>query len=122
MDNNIEQRLKELLVPILGLDSADEISSDSALVRDLGAESIDYIEILYAIENEFGVKINMSEISSYDCGPDGPPADGRLTEKLAERINSEFGGSQLKAGMTTTDIFQLISVHNIAVLIEKKLA
>ena len=43
--NNIENKLIEKLVPILGMDSIDDIHPDSALVRDLGAESIDFIEI-----------------------------------------------------------------------------
>ena len=57
---DIEKRLMENLVPILGLDSIQDIRPDSALVRDLGAESIDFVEILYMIENEFGVKIKIS--------------------------------------------------------------
>ena len=40
---DIEKRLMENLVPILGLDSIQDIRPDSALVRDLGAESIDFV-------------------------------------------------------------------------------
>jgi len=118
---SIEKKLKENLVPILGLDSVDEIHSDSALVNDLGAESIDYIEILYMIENEFGVKIKISEITLNDYGAE-VPEDGRLTAALAEKLNQDFDSTQFHAGQTTADIFQLFTVHNLAKVIQKKMA
>ncbi len=117
---DIEKRLMENLVPILGLESIDEIHPESALVRDLGAESIDYVEILYMIENEFGVKIKISEITMNDYGAEGFPEDGRLTPALAKKLNEDFDSDQFKEGQTTADIFQLFTVHNLAKVIEKK--
>ena len=119
---DFERQLMENLVPILGLDSVNDIHPDSALVRDLGAESIDFVEILYMIENEFGVKIKISEITMNDYGADGFPEDGRLTPELAERLNEDFDTDQFKQGMTTADIFQVFTVHNLAKVIEKKKA
>jgi len=112
----------ENLVPILGLDSINDIHPESALVRDLGAESIDYVEILYMIENEFGVKIKISEITMNDYGAEGFPEDGRLTAELAAKLNEDFESDQFKEGHTTADIFQLFTVHNLARVIEKKMA
>lgn len=120
--NNIENKLIEKLVPILGMDSIDDIHPDSALVRDLGAESIDFIEILYMIENEFGVKIKISEITMNDYGADGLPEDGKLTQELADKLNRDFDSNQFKEGHTTADIFQLFTVHDLAVVIKKKMA
>lgn len=122
MTVDIERKLMENLVPILGLDSVDEIHPESALVRDLGAESIDYVEILYMIENEFGVKIKISEITMNEYGADGLPADGRLTPELAARLNEDFDTDQFEAGQTTADIFQLFTVHNLAKVIQKKMS
>ena len=112
----------ENLVPILGLDSINDIHPESALVRDLGAESIDYVEILYMIENEFGVKIKISEITMNDYGAEGFPEDGRLTAELAAKLNEDFESDQFKEGHSTSDIFQLFTVHNLARVIEKKMA
>ena len=122
MTVDIERKQMENLVPILGLDSVDEIHPESALVRDLGAESIDYVEILYMIENEFGVKIKISEITMNEYGADGLPADGRLTPELAARLNEDFDTDQFEAGQTTADIFQLFTVHNLAKVIQKKMS
>ncbi|NLZ20166.1 MAG: hypothetical protein GXY24_07915 [Bacteroidales bacterium] len=117
---DIEKKLMEKLVPILGLDSVNDIRPESALVRDLGAESIDFVEILYMIENEFGVKIKISEITMNDYGADGFPEDGRLTPALAEKLNEDFGSDQFKEGQTTADIFQIFTVRNLAKVILKK--
>lgn len=118
---NIEERLIEELVPIFGLDSTDDIKPDSAMVRDLGAESIDFIEILYMIENVFGVKLKITEITMNDYSADGFPADAKITAELAAKLNSNLDSSQYKEGQSVNDIFQLFTVHNLATVIYTKL-
>lgn len=118
---NIEERLIEELVPIFGLDSTDDIKPDSAMVRDLGAESIDFIEILYMIENVFGVKLKIAEITMNDYSADGFPADAKITAELAAKLNSNLDSSQYKEGQNVNDIFQLFTVHNLATVIYTKL-
>lgn len=118
---NIEERLIEELVPIFGLDSTDDIKPDSAMVRDLGAESIDFIEILYMIENVFGVKLKIAEITMNDYSADGFPADAKITAELAAKLNSNLDSSQYKEGQSVNDIFQLFTVHNLATVIYTRL-
>ena len=118
----IEKKLSEELVPILGLDSVEDVKPDSALVRDLGAESIDYVEILYMIETEFGVKIKIEELMMASVVDGETPDDGRLTAKMAEKLNRDYDSHQFAAGQTTKDVFNVFTVHNLAVIIHKKLA
>ena len=118
----IEKKLSEELVPILGLDSVADVTPDSALVRDLGAESIDYVEILYMIETEFGVKIKIEEMMMASVVDGETPDDGRLTAKMAEKLNRDYDSHQFAAGQTTKDVFNVFTVHNLAVIIKKKLA
>ena len=118
----IEKKLAEELVPILGLDSVTDITPDSALVRDLGAESIDYVEILYMIETEFGVKIKIEELMMASVVDGQTPDDGRLTAKMAEKLNRDYDSRQFAAGQTTKDVFQIFTVHNLATIIKNKLA
>ena len=118
----IEKKLSEELVPILGLDSVEEVKPDSALVRDLGAESIDYVEILYMIETEFGVKIKIEEMMMASVVDGETPDDGRLTAKMAEKLNRDYDSHQFAAGQTTKDVFNVFTVHNLAVIINKKMA
>jgi acyl carrier protein len=53
---NIEQRVKEIIVEQLGVDPA-EVVDKAHLANDLGADSLDHIEIIMAMEEEFGTEI-----------------------------------------------------------------
>ncbi len=61
MENEIFEKLKETLIGALGVDGA-EIQMESSLVRDLGAESIDFIDILFRLEKTFNIKIPSGEL------------------------------------------------------------
>ncbi len=52
----IESKLKELLVSELGLD-ADKITNEASFEEDLEVDSLGVVELLMAMEDEFGVKI-----------------------------------------------------------------
>ncbi|HEX7100326.1 MAG TPA: acyl carrier protein [Acidimicrobiia bacterium] len=52
----VAERLKEVLVTELGLD-ADKITEDASFEEDLEVDSLGVVELLMALEDEFGVKI-----------------------------------------------------------------
>ena len=52
----VAERLKEVLVSELGLD-ADKITDDASFEEDLEVDSLGVVELLLALEDEFGVKI-----------------------------------------------------------------
>ncbi len=56
MANNIEQRVKEIIADQLGVD-VEQIKPESKFVDDLGADSLDVVELIMAFEEEFGVEI-----------------------------------------------------------------
>ena len=60
-DRQIFEKVKECLAGALGIDT-DEIQLKSSLVRDLGAESIDFIDILFRLEKAFDIKIPSGEL------------------------------------------------------------
>ena len=51
---SIEQRVKEILVMHLGV-NADQVTSQASLIDDLGADSLDAVELYIAMEEEFDV-------------------------------------------------------------------
>lgn len=53
---NIEQRVKKIVAEQLGVNEAD-IKNESSFVDDLGADSLDTVELVMALEEEFGVEI-----------------------------------------------------------------
>jgi acyl carrier protein len=54
---NIEERVKTVVAEQLCM-TVDEISNDAKLAEDLGADSLDSIEMIMAVEDEFGIEIS----------------------------------------------------------------
>ncbi len=54
--DNIEQRVKKIVAEQLGVNEAD-IKNESAFVEDLGADSLDTVELVMALEDEFETEI-----------------------------------------------------------------
>ena len=58
-------KVQEALVDALGVDD-DEVTEDATLVGDLGAESIDFLDIVFKLEKAFGITIPREELSPED--------------------------------------------------------
>jgi len=58
---NIENQLKQIIYRQLG-DDIDEIYEDTDLIDDLGADSIDVVEMLMLVEEQFGITIPDDEL------------------------------------------------------------
>ena len=54
---SVEDRVKSIIVEQLGVD-ADEVQPEASFVEDLGADSLDTVELIMAFEEEFGVEIS----------------------------------------------------------------
>jgi acyl carrier protein len=57
---HIAQRLKEIIAEQLGI-SEDEITPEASFVDDLGADSLDLVELIMALEEEFDMEISDEE-------------------------------------------------------------
>ncbi|KUI98695.1 MULTISPECIES: acyl carrier protein [Vibrio] len=54
--SNIEERVKKIIVEQLGVDEA-EVKNEASFVEDLGADSLDTVELVMALEEEFDTEI-----------------------------------------------------------------
>jgi len=54
--DDIEQRVKKIVAEQLGVSEA-EVKNESSFVNDLGADSLDTVELVMALEDEFGIEI-----------------------------------------------------------------
>jgi len=72
-DKTNEQRVKDIIVEQLGVNE-DQVAPDAKLLEDLGADSLDAVELVMAIEEEFGIEVpdedaekltSMGEILAY---------------------------------------------------------
>ena len=71
-DKTIEQRVKDIIVEQLGV-KADQVTPEAKFIEDLGADSLDIVELIMALEEEFGSEI-----------PD-EQAEKLLNEKLEQK-------------------------------------
>ena len=92
----IYTKVSATLIEALNVDE-DEIKPTSTLQGDLGAESIDFLDIVFRLEREFGIKIPRGELFPESIFQGDPEfvQDGRVTEK---------GLAELKAKMPFADL------------------
>ena len=55
-EKSIEQRVKDIIVEQLGV-NPDQVTPDAKFIEDLGADSLDTVELVMALEEEFGHEI-----------------------------------------------------------------
>ena len=95
------------------------VKPESSLMKDLGAESLDFLDINYRLEQTFGIKMarrsvldHMEELFGEESAID---SDGKLTGKAAEVLAVRYDGSgkKLHAGMDMDDLPAMVTVSSI---------
>ncbi|MFA4972271.1 MAG: acyl carrier protein [bacterium] len=66
---SIESRVGEIVAEQLGL-AADEVAPDASFTGDLGADTLDMIELVMAVEEEFDLEITDEEAEALRCVAD----------------------------------------------------
>lgn len=124
--DEIFQKVAATLVEALNVDE-DQVTLASTLQGDLGAESIDFLDIVFRLEREFSIKIPRNELfpeSIFQGDPDFVK-DGKVTAKgLAElRAKMPYADlSEFEKNPTLEGISDLFTVNLIVSYIESKLA
>jgi len=99
--DEINQKVQEVLVDALGVDD-DEVTAEATLMGDLGAESIDFLDIVFRLEKAFEIKIPREELFPAENLMNNSEfvQNGKLTEK---------GIAELKEKMPHTDITEFLN-------------
>ena len=122
--DEILDKVKEVLEYALGADP-DEVTIDATLIGDLGAESIDFLDISFKLEQEFGIKIDQGELFPENLMQDETlVADGVLTDKamgmLKERMpHVDF--SSFEEDRRVDQLSEVFTVGSLVDFIERKL-
>jgi acyl carrier protein len=89
--DEIYSKVSATLVEALNVDEED-IKPTSTLQGDLGAESIDFLDIVFRLEREFGIKIPRGELFPESIFQGDPELvqDGRVTPKGLEELRSKM--------------------------------
>jgi acyl carrier protein len=123
--DEIYSKVSATLVEALNVDE-EEIKPTSTLQGDLGAESIDFLDIVFRLEREFGIKIPRGELFPESIFQGDPEfvQNGRVTPKGVEEVRSRMPFADLKAfeeNPTVEAISDLFTVNMITRYIEGKL-
>ena len=89
MEQEILTKVQETLAGALGVDP-QEIYSDASLTKDLGAESIDFIDIVFRLEKTFNIKIPSGELFPGNILNDERfVKEGRVTQEGLEELKAK---------------------------------
>lgn len=121
----IFEKVQATLVDALGVDE-DEVTRDATLQGDLGAESIDFLDIVFRLERNFGIKIPRGELFPENLTADPEwIADGKLTSKGVDELKSRLPYADIakfEADPAVDKIGDLYTVDMLVQYVQSKLA
>ncbi len=124
--DEIKEQITEVLEDALGVD-ADEVTPQSTLMADLGAESIDFLDIVFRLEKAFDIKIGREELfPAESLLNDGSLVnDSRLTDKGVAMLKEKMPHTDLTEFEKDPDVNKLgdlFTVDSVVNFIEQRLA
>ncbi len=121
----IYEKVQATLVDALGVDE-EEVTRDATLQGDLGAESIDFLDIVFRLERNFGIKIPRGELFPENLTADPEwIADGKLTSKGVDELKTRLPFadiSKIESDPTVDKIGDLYTVDMLVQYVQSKLA
>ena len=123
--DEIFSKIQAVLVDALAVDD-DEVTMEAILTKDLGAESIDFLDIVFKLEQAFGIKIPQGELFPENIAQDQRYVQaGKVTPEGLALLKSrmphvDFGG--FESNPVLKNIGTLFTVETLVRFIEGKLA
>ena len=119
---NVFPKVRQIIADVLVIDEED-VSLKSRLISDLGAESIDFLDLVFQLEKEFNIKIPRGQLEKNargDLSEDEFEQSGVLTEKGLNALKhylSEVSEEHFKPNMKVNEIPMLFTVETFCKLI-----
>lgn len=123
-NDEIFEKVQSVLVDALAVDD-DEVTPNATLTGDLGAESIDFLDIVFKLEQEFGFKIQQGELFPDNVSQNPEYVqDGKVTDKglveLRHRLpHADF--SALEHDRSVTRVAEIFTVDAVCRFVQNKL-
>ena len=126
--DEINAAVKEALVGALGVDEED-VNPSATLLGDLGAESIDLLDILFRLERKVGVKIQAADLAAHVQGgisdDEFGDTSGKITTKgLAQlkKVMPQIDTAALEGKLEAEKVMSLFTVENLADMVGQRAA
>jgi len=116
--DEIYQKIQATLVDALGVDEED-ITRDATLQGDLGAESIDFLDIVFRLERNFGIKIPRGELFPENVVADPEMIeDGKLTSKGLEELKARMPYADLTSFAEDPEVEKIADLYTVDMLVQ----
>ena len=118
-------RLRSMLADSLAILETG-ITLQSRLIDDLGADSLDFVDLMFAIEKAFGVKIpegDFNFLTRLDFSSPAVMRDGFLTGEIIDRLAPllpDLATVPDRSRVAPGQIFSLITVESLCIMIERQ--
>lgn len=124
VDDEVVRGVCRCVARVLAL-NAEELKASDRLMDDLGAESLDLVELMYVIEDEFKIRLERADISlTAQLGlPEAEVHENEvLTDKALQALRDRFpdAASMLIQGVTRKHLAVLVTIGEIARAVRSK--
>lgn len=121
--DEVFKKVQSALVDALGVDD-EEVTPDATMVGDLGAESIDFLDIVFRLEKAFNIEIPRSELFPEDILTNEEYVkDGMVTDKGVAELKKRMPFADLtkfEANPAVQEFANLLTVNDLCRYIETK--
>jgi len=116
--DEIFQKVQAVLVDALGVDD-DEVTSDATLMGDLGAESIDFLDIVFRLEKSFGIKVPREELFPAESLLNNAElvSNGKLTAQGLAELRQRVPHTDLSGFEKNPDISKLADLFTVNAIV-----
>jgi acyl carrier protein len=107
---------------------ASDVKLDSRLIDDLGADSLDFVDIVFMLDREFDIQVRETEfnfLTRLDFSSPQVMKNGVLTAPVVDRLGAwlpGIAGVPDRSKVTPKVLFSLITVESICIVVERRLA
>jgi acyl carrier protein len=116
--DEIFEKIQATLVDALGVDEED-VTRDATLQGDLGAESIDFLDIVFRLERNFGIKIPRGELFPENVVSDPEMiANGRLTTKGLDELKARMPFADLSGFAANPEVDKIGDLYTVDMLVQ----
>ena len=112
------EQVRMVMVDALGVDD-DEVKPDATLMGDLGAESIDFLDIVFRLEKAFGIKIPREELFPAESLMNNPEYvnNGKLTKVGLVQLREKMPHTNLAGFENDPDINKLGDLFTVGAIV-----
>jgi acyl carrier protein len=116
--DDIFEKVREVLVDALGVDD-DEVTTDATLMGDLGAESIDFLDIVFRLEKAFSMKVPREELFPVESLLNNPElvSNGKLTPQGLTELRQRVPHTDLTEFEKNPDINKLADLFTVNAIV-----